>query len=144
MTSKQYGFLKQHPFYTFSCISEYYLLSEEILEKYQYVLNWELVGQNEKMEWSTKLIDEFFQDLTKETGKFSVTFCLNPTLPWTVDFIKRYLLYWDWEGLAENEVVKKHKGILAAFHNELDPIIRSLQPSRSPSELLIHSAAHWN
>src|SRR5258706_11322429 len=113
MNSEKISFLKRHPLYTLSCVSEHYRLNKEMLEKYQNVLNWELVGQNENIKWSISLIDGFFPNLTSQRAKFSTAFCWNSKLPWSVDFIKRYLLYWDWEGLAENEVVKNHKGILA-------------------------------
>jgi len=60
------------------------------------------------------IVNEFCEQLWDKDG-FYPEFNMNPSLPWSVEFIERYIDYVCWELLSQNETVARNEAILYHF-----------------------------
>ncbi len=100
-------------------ISEKFPLTEDLLEKYNDKLNWELISENSEIIWSPSMLDKFKKCLNwtkfsssrhpvilnienieryKECWNWS-ELSLNRELILSYDLIDKFINYWDWEKL---------------------------------------------
>ncbi len=101
-------FLIKYPTTLSYHVSEYYPLSHEQLRRYKDILQWDYVATNEKIAWSTDIIDEFKDRLFRKADEdLPASLSVNDTLPWdSIEFVKRYEDLWDWEHMCENDILK--------------------------------------
>jgi hypothetical protein len=79
--------------------SQYYPMSEYLMEKYRYKWDWGELSHNSMLPWSIELIEKFKEkwkwkgsDDPDDNGGLSQ----NPNLPWSVKLIEKFVGRWDW------------------------------------------------
>lgn len=95
-------------------ISKFYPLNEETIEKYKLKLNWYLLSQNSKIDWSNKLIKKY-EDLWDWESLST-----NKSLPWSVELIEEFYLKWDWELLSSNTHTQWNDNMIEKFYEKWD------------------------
>lgn len=89
-------------------VSSLFPFSHRQLQKYKDILIWDEIAANEKIQWSTDIIDEFKDRLFSESSidhPWSIS--SNEVLPWdSIEFVKRYEDLWEWDRLAECDLLK--------------------------------------
>lgn len=94
----------------------------EQLERYENVLSWDLISENENIVWSDDIIfrfwfkcnwdklsankaipftEKFIEDYRTEINWQKLS--ENPSLPWSLKLIEKYKYKWDWYNLTINE-----------------------------------------
>lgn len=103
--------------------------SHQHLNKYQSILSWHDIASNTDIKWNATIIDEYSDTLFNEICSFE--FNCNESLPWSIDFIKKYESKWDWELLAQQTYVMGNPEIRNYFYNYLYPYFEDYEESRS-------------
>ncbi len=101
-------FLVENPKYVIDHVSLRFPFKQEQLRKYRNLLAWDFIISNESIQWSTDIIDEFSELLLPQDEPYwPESFSVNASLPWhSIEFVKRYEHLWDWEHMAENNILK--------------------------------------
>lgn len=101
-------FLVDHPKYVLDHVSLRFPFSHQQLTKYRSILAWDLIVCNYNISWSTDMVDEFIDVLFPQDEPYwPESFSVNDTLPWdSIEFVKRYEHLWDWEYMAENDMLQ--------------------------------------
>jgi len=126
-------FLLQHPRFLRCRVSNYFPFTFEELKRYRDILYWDCLAGNENIEWDMEIVDEFCEQLWDKDGFFP-EFNMNPALPWSVEFIQRYLDYVSWELLSQNETVARNEAILYHFAADFEPYHDNIKMYRSKEE----------
>lgn len=124
-----FNFLLRHRDFSIDLISNYYPFTKDELHKYNNLLNWGEISANESIEWTEQLYNEFSEKIDHgglannksfpwteefiakhyealfqldEEGLDGMFMSLNPSLPFSHNFIDTYKSIWRWGFLSSN------------------------------------------
>lgn len=126
------SFFLRHPDFFIETISAFYPFSEAELQKYQHVINWDLIHENEAIDWNENMIRQFmpklnwcefsrnaafakpqllesFKDQIDWKGEEDGFFCsiaANEAICWTPELIEKYKNQLNFNYLSMNEQVQ--------------------------------------
>lgn len=105
---EKHKFLLDYPNYILDHVSLRFPLTHAQLTWYRKILSWDLITSNTSIAWSTDIIDDLTTELFPTLGPDELPdFSVNDSLPWhSVEFVKRYEHLWDWQAIAENNMLR--------------------------------------
>ena len=95
-------------------LSKYYPFSIEELRVNQFLLDWEAISQNRDIKWNDSIIEEFANKLNFSWDGLG----MNPSLPLTRDFIKRFEKLWEWTYLTDNPAIEWSADLIEEFKED--------------------------
>ncbi len=132
-----YSFTNKHNYNPFiSLISGFYPFSEELIMKYQHILDWYVLSSNDKIKFSPTLIEKYSDkwnfnvlganksidwdidlfDKYKDKFDWRYTIYYAEALPWSIDFVEKYIGKLNWQKFSEfksfpwsEEFIEKYK-----------------------------------
>lgn len=118
-------------------ISANYPLDETVLSRYESYLNWKLISNNEKINWSESIINKFkhkwdyfklceneFIPWDENIIKNIPHYCQwnilskNDSLPWSEEFIQKFETNWNWHHLSANKKLPWSTELLEKFKDK--------------------------
>lgn len=102
--------------------NENQIWSYNLLAKYRDKLNWRLLSENVNIPWDEFLIDEFFHEIDwgKSNDDYSFGISHNPSLPFSIEFIRRYQNKWNWTWLSSNKGIPLSEPLIEEFYDKWD------------------------
>lgn len=88
--------------------------TEDLIAKYEYCLDFEILSYNERINWSEALIDRFIDRWNWKGLSF------QPNLPWSEQFITKYENYWDWNYILLNENIPWTVPLVEKYFHSFD------------------------
>jgi hypothetical protein len=118
-------------------ISANYALDENLLTRYENYLNWELINNNEKINWSERIVNKFkhkwdyfklcenkFIPWDENIIKNIPHYCQwnilskNESLPWSEEFIQKFETNWNWYHLSANKKLPWSEELIEKYKNK--------------------------
>ena len=120
LDKRKANYLIRHPVIARTYICRHYPFSFEELKLYKNILIWKKISLNSNIKWSFEIIDYLVDDLdfnSEGNDYYPGFFCINYSLPWSIEFIKRYEHLWDWNVLMNNFKLRKNAEIYKYMQN---------------------------
>lgn len=107
---------------------------ENLLERYEKEWHWSSIGLNEGIQWSEAQFETYHALLPWEETAYSLNnVSRNERLPWSPQFIRRYIDKWNWWFLSRNEGIDLTSEILQEF-----------KPFLEERQVLLNRRAPWS
>lgn len=91
-------------------LSENFLWTEALLEKYQDEVNWNRVSYNSRILWTVPMLDRF-----KERINWNILSGSENKTAFSFDNLEQYKNYWDWITLSESQALNFSYEIIDRF-----------------------------